>query len=265
MNNLQSSDLKSANKNRETNHPGFADEIAGTIDKNLREPSEVTQEDFYSFLTHNIRNPFGTLLGFSEMLKMDFDEMDDSEKKFFVDQINSTAKNLFDAFENFVNWTYLTNENFKIDYEIVDLYEVVLEEVQKLKNLAKEKDIQISIDEVNDTLKVKANRNLIALAVKNLLVNAIKYSGAKTNVNVKFTTDPEFIYLHIEDSGKGIDPAVNLLSYEGVIKAANENKEKSIGLGLILTDKIIKIHNGKLWYESTPEGSTFSFSLPKFV
>ncbi len=261
MNSLQSSKLNSDITNSEVNRNGLPKDIPFDQEN---EKKEITEEEFYSFLTHNIRNPFGTLLGFSEMLEMDFDSMEDEEKRFFIKQINSTAKNLYDAFENFVNWTYISNERFKIDFEVVDLYEVVLEEVQKVKKSAGEKNISIIVDKVNNGFPVKANKNLIALALKNILVNAIRYSKEKSEVNVRFTTDSDSIYVHIKDGGKGIDPSVNLLTYEGVIKASNENKEKSIGLGLILTDKIIKIHNGKLWYESTPEGSTFSFSLSKY-
>ena len=225
--------------------------------------SGVTEEEFFSFLTHNIKNPFGTLLGFAEMLEMDFDMMDEDEKKFFVKQINSTAKNLYDAFENFVNWTFLSNGNYELEFEQVDLYDFVLEEVQNAKNKASKKNVNITVEKFGEEIKVNANRNLLSLALKNLLENAIKYSPENSCVKVKFTTDFNFVSVHIKDKGEGIDSSVNLLDYEGIVKTINQNKEKSVGLGLILSNKIIKVHNGNLWYNSTPEGSTFSFSLPK--
>ena len=268
MNNLKSLKSKEASKRQQENltssQNNFAkSETAAFSNGEINAGKEISETDFFSFLTHNIRNPFGTLLGFSEMLEMDFDEMDDEEKKFFVSQINSTAKILYDAFENFVNWSYITNGNYKTEFEPLDLYEIVLEEVQSAKNKAKKKKITLSVEEINENFTINGNRNLLSLAVRNLLTNAIKYSPEKTNVSVRFTTDFNSFSVHIEDEGKGIDSTVDLLTFGGVIKTTNENKEKSVGLGLILTDRILKIHNGELWYESTPEGSTFSFSLPK--
>ncbi len=268
MNNLKSLKLKKESKNRQeeatSSQNYFADDEAVSFENPEVEAGKTTPEaDFFSFLAHNIRNPFGTLLGFSEMLEMDFDEMEDEEKKFFVRQINSTAKNLYDAFENFVNWSYITNEKYQTEFERLDLYEIVSGEVQKAKNKATKKNLTLAFENTDENFVVYGNRNLLSLAVKNLLSNAIKYSPGKTTVSVSFTAGPDLYSVHVKDEGNGIDPSVNILTYEGVMKTANGNKEKSAGLGLILTTRILEIHNGKLWYESTPQGSTFSFSLPK--
>ncbi len=229
---------------------------------------ETEQPEFnklFSIITHNIRNPFGTLLGFSDMLELEFDELDDGEKRFFISEIRKSAKYIYNSVENFICWAALNNVDYQIDFEKFDIYEVALEVVQLNKKTAGSKNILINIEKKPDQF-VLGNRNLITILIKNLLSNAIKNSPGNSQISIGFESAGNEIITSIKDEGVGIDREIlpYLFSSEGIFKAIKENQQKGVGLGLILSKKIIDVHKGEIWVESEiNKGSKFSFSLIK--
>lgn len=222
-------------------------------------------KNFFSMVTHNLRNPFGTLLGFTEMMTLEFEDLTDEEKKYFITEISNSAKFIYDSFENLIHWIYLNSQFSDLDKESFDLYDIILDEVQKIKKKTAEKRINIHIQK-EDNLPVCAGRILIIMLVRNLLSNAVKFNDSNGEINITFEENDAKIITNISDTGRGIDGENidNLFSVEGVEQSSKNITEKGIGLGLLLCKRIVEVHNGQIWYDSAlGKGSTFSFSLPK--
>jgi len=219
----------------------------------------------FSIFTHNIRNSFGTLLGFSDLLDMELEDINDGEKKYFASEIRKNAKSIYYSFENFVYWVALSNDKYKIDFEKIDLYEIILEAVQYYRKNVELKQIQVNVEKKPNQF-VYANRNLISILIKNLISNAVKFTDCNGRITVKFEYNSDEIVTTIEDTGKGFKAEIipYLFTAEGILKSikSNEQEEKGIGLGLILSKQIIDVHKGRIWLKSGQnKGSTFSFSL----
>lgn len=237
-----------------------------TIKKQTPKSSNIFgNKKFFSMVTHNLRNPFGTLLGFTEMMDLEFEDLTNEEKKYFITEISNSAKFIYDSFENLIHWIYLDSQFSDLDKESFDLYDIILDEVQRLKKKTSKKGIRISIQK-QDNLQICASRILIIMLVRNLLSNAIKFNTPNGEVNISFQENDHEIITNIEDTGCGIDKenVDNLFSVEGIEKFNKNMTNKGIGLGLLLCKRIVEVHNGQIWYNSIlRHGSTFSFSLPK--
>jgi signal transduction histidine kinase len=112
---------------------------------------------------------------------------------------------------------------------------------------------------------VYADKNMIDLAIRNLISNAIKFSGEGDTISVILKEKPESVYVRIKDTGAGIPPEnLEKLRKKESISTLGKNKESGTGLGLLLVQEYIEKNGGTLYIQSSlNEGSEFSFYLPK--
>jgi signal transduction histidine kinase len=113
---------------------------------------------------------------------------------------------------------------------------------------------------------VYADKNMIDLTIRNLISNAMKFSGANDVISVVLKEKESEVYIKVKDTGAGIDPEnLQKLRNKESITTLGKNKETGTGLGLLLVQEYIAKNGGKLYIQSIlNEGSDFSFYLPKF-
>jgi signal transduction histidine kinase len=100
---------------------------------------------------------------------------------------------------------------------------------------------------------------------QNLIENAIKYSGTSDRVLINMTDSPEEVQISVRDTGIGIPEEDQARIFGKFFRAENARKQESIGsgLGLYTTKRIMEKHGGKIWFESSPAGTTFFVSFPR--
>ena len=117
---------------------------------------------------------------------------------------------------------------------------------------------------------VYADPNRILQMLSNLIDNAIKFTPPDGSVMVKarlMEADPDFVYISVSDTGRGIDPEAKSLIFERLYQDPNsiDDSRKGLGLGLYIAKELVQLHGGKMWVESQlSHGSTFTFTLPLF-
>lgn len=242
--------------------------------KELLEKSEAelgeansAKDKFISIMAHDIKNPLGTIIGFSDNLKEDYDELDDKEKKEYISSIEQVSNNLLELLNNLLNWAQLQDNRLHFHPKDVRLNEIIENSVKYYRDTAKNKNISINAQEDGDLI-VKADPDMLQTILRNLINNSIKFTEKSGSVNIKALNDNGNVKLEVEDTGIGMneEELSKLLKIDEHFSSTGTNREKGSGLGLLLCKEMIDKHNSKLNIESRKnEGSRFYFYLERSI
>jgi signal transduction histidine kinase len=242
-----------------------AEEALRISEQNLRE-SNATKDKFFSIIAHDLKNPFNSILGFSQILIDDFEIFDEAKLKSIAGQINSGARHLYKLLENLLQWSRAQTGKIKYIPKEVDVKLIVDNYVMIMGLTAEDKNIKIH-STITDKMMLYIDWNMIESVIRNLLSNAIKFSheGGKIEVSKEETDD--FVTFSVKDEGVGIS-AKNidkLFRIDTTFTTKGTANERGTGLGLILCKEFVERHGGNIWVESeVGKGSTFKFTLPKY-
>ncbi len=232
-------------------------------ERNFREMNEIKNR-FFSILSHDLRNPFGSVLGYSDILKEEYNTLSNEEKLDFIEQINISSNNIYRLLEDLLEWSRLNMDTFKPQLEEINLSDGVDETIKLIKNLAAKKHVSIN-NEVAPKCSVKSDASMVQLLFRNLISNAIKFSPPGSSIRVCSKENDGCIEISVIDNGVGIKPETLPLLFRPDVKYSTEGtaNEKGTGLGLVLCKEIVNKLEGQIKVESQPgKGSTFSFTLP---
>ncbi|MFH0734452.1 MAG: tetratricopeptide repeat-containing sensor histidine kinase [bacterium] len=236
------------------------------LQNNKLEDLIKTKDTLFRIIAHDLRNPFNVLIGFSDSLLQYWDELIENEKKNLVIDINEVAKNSHYLLENLLQWSLAQTQNTNYKPIKLDLLTVINECLIHVQKNASIKNINILID-INQTVYVKSDKNILTTIIRNFLSNAIKFTNKGGNVWIYYTDLENFIELHIKDDGIGMDKEsifnkTSKIDFETTYGTLNE---KGSGLGLVISKELIEKNGGIFKIESKPDfGSTFSFTIQKF-
>lgn len=225
----------------------------------------ATKDKFFSIIAHDLRSPFNSLLGLTEMMVYDLPNLDREQIKSMVDIIYKSTTNLYRLLENLLQWSQIQNGTIPFNPEVVSLRKIVDESIEISSEAALLKDIEI-VATVPSHLKVMADPNMLKTVMRNLLSNAIKFTpkGGKVSVGAS-TTGNNTIQISVKDTGIGINPTMigNLFRIDVKTNRVGTEGESTAGLGLMLCKEFVEKHEGRIWVDSVVgEGSTFHFTIP---
>ncbi|MDM8161727.1 ATP-binding protein [Labilibaculum sp. K2S] len=237
-----------------------------TIEKQRKELESLnaTKDKFFSIIAHDLKNPFASLIGASDLLVDNADELSQEQVKTFSGIINQSARQAFRLLENLLTWSRMQTGVIAWKPKEIDLWDLVNEVVILHTGSAENKEINIEAV-IDEDLRILADPNMINTVVRNLVSNAIKFTPRGGSITVSSHVTHNQVEIWVTDTGVGIDSAGKKKLFridEQLMKSGTEN-ETGTGLGLILCKEFIEMHNGKIWVESEPgKGSSFKFSLP---
>ena len=240
------------------------------VNKNLKESEQnlkelvATKDKFFRIISHDLKNPFTSLLSISEMIHENYNLVNDEEKKIGVRKIHESVKHIFNLLENLLTWSRSQTE--KIHYEPVefDLCELISETLTLYSASADKKQINLT-KFCPEEIKVIADRNMCSSILRNLINNAIKFSNSTGEVSIKVIPNTNYHEIQVIDQGVGIDKENidKLFRIDLKYKSSGTAGEKGTGLGLLLCKEFVEINGGKIEVKSKlGEGSTFLFTLP---
>lgn len=238
------------------------------IEKLANELTEInkSKDRFFSIIAHDLRNPFVTLLGFSEMLVEDYDEFTDEEKKNYLKEMYKTSETSYELLENLLQWSRSQTGRIKYDPEKVDFKKLLEANFELVEKTAEVKMIELILKIDNETL-LYADDDMLTTVMRNLIANALKFTPQGGRVTVGAIDRADFIEIYVKDTGVGISQSrsQSIFKIDETSSTEGTDGEKGSGLGLILSKEFIEKHGGKIWVESTKgEGATFRFTIPKF-
>lgn len=236
--------------------------------KNAELKSLNAQKDkFFSIIAHDLKSPFNSILGFSDLLVEQMKDKDMSRIGKYAEIIQESSKRAMDLLMNLMEWSRSQTGRMEFFPELFNMPELIHEVIPLLKDAAASKQIQIETL-LQPQVPVMADISMISTVLRNLIFNAIKFTHPGGRIIVSVVQNPEEVVVAVKDTGIGMSEVTlrNLFRIDSSISTPGTANEKGTGLGLILCKEFIEKHNGKIWASSRlGSGSSFYFSLPHQV
>jgi len=228
------------------------------------EEANVTKDKFLSILSHDLRNPFNAILGFSEILKTEYDSLTDTEKREYIEYINHSANNVFKLIDKVLQWSRLQDGRFDFTPEKVSIKEVINNVIELFIYNANRKEINLTTD-IKDDFYIFVNKNIIEIILRNLVDNAIKFTNQNGNVLITYEIKNNFADISVIDDGMGMtqEEINNIFKIDKKIKKTGTKSEEGTGLGLVICKEMIEKSGGELKiFSNEGKGSKFVLSIP---
>jgi len=222
-----------------------------------------------SLMRHDIKNPLSGIIGFSDLL---IEEINNSSKKEIMEYstlINNTAKSLDKIVDNISEWVMSLNPNVKPDIKPTSVKKIVKRSISLIEVIASYKSV-ILLNKVNCNCFVYTDADMLFTILRNILINAVKFTPEKGTVTISNGNDPKIndnILICVEDSGVGMtqERINNILEETNIVSEKGTNGEKGLGLGLQFSKRFIKLVKGEIRIESIINvGTKFLISLPRY-
>lgn len=223
-----------------------------------------TKDKFFSIIAHDLKSPFTSFIGLTELIAEDIEEMDIKEVKQLLIELNQSAHNVYSLLENLLSWSRVQSGRMDFAPEMISPFDLEEQVKMLFEQSFKQKEILFS-SSVNTDRKVIADRNMADTVLRNLFSNAIKFTKAGGFIALTISDEDEMVKFSVQDSGVGIDGdnLARLFRIDKTLTTLGTQNEKGTGLGLILCKELVEKCGGKISVESRiGKGTKFSFTLP---
>jgi two-component system, OmpR family, phosphate regulon sensor histidine kinase PhoR len=226
---------------------------------------ENLRRDFVANVSHELKTPITSIKGFVETL-LDGAIEDRADAERFLGIVGKQADRLAAIVDDLLSLAKIEQtEDTELDVHEADVTEVIQAAIVSCQALAKERQVNVRFD-ANGSVMAEISPHLMEQAVVNLLDNAIKYSGAESEVVLATNITPTEVLISVVDRGVGVEAEHIPRLFERFYRVdkARSRKLGGTGLGLAIVKHIVSAHRGRVAVESRPGvGSTFTIHLPK--
>jgi signal transduction histidine kinase len=222
------------------------------------------KDRFISILAHDLRNPFSSLLGFSELLQKNLSVYPMEKTSKIVETIYEIAIKTHELLEDTLLWANTQSKNITFNPIPVSIFNVIAEVVDILEPGAKAKGIAIKYIH-GDEFQVNADIYMLKAILRNLVSNAIKFTNEGGIIKISAAKTTSGTTISVADNGVGIEPEIlsKLFNVSSIQSSKGTLNETGTGLGLLLCKEFIERHNGKIWIESeVQKGTKVNIILP---
>ena len=224
----------------------------------------ASKDKLFSIIAHDLKGPFQPLLGLSDILLEEFDNLTAEEKSRFIFEINNILKNQYKLVENLLDWSRLQTGRMIYNPEKTNLYETVESNYQMFRPKSASKKITL-INEVPKNIFIFADVYMLQSIVQNLISNALKFTKSGGSITVSAESINNLIKISFIDTGIGIsqNDLDKIFKIDKQHTTLGTEDEKGTGLGLIICKELIEKNNGEIWIESEiNKGTKFFITLP---
>jgi signal transduction histidine kinase len=213
-------------------------------------------------VAHDLRNPIGGIASLAALMAEESSYTD--EQKEMINLIRETSNNSMELINEILEITDNLGDKLQKEKELSEINSLAGKSVELLRFKAAEKNQQIVLKLLDAPVELFISREKIWRVISNLISNAIKFSHENTIVHVTLSKQDNHIQIAVADNGIGIPDNLKGQIFNTFTDAKRPGTagEKSFGLGLSICQQIIENHNGKIWFDSSPNGTTFFISLP---
>ena len=225
----------------------------------LRE-SERVKSELVSIVSHEVRTPLASVLGFTSLLlQHDFDE--DSQRR-YLGIIDSQARRLAELVEDFLDVRRMEEGGLALHYEELDISFLLEEQAEVFSGQSEIHEFKMELPK--EPLLIEGDPRRLRQVVANLFSNAIKYSPEGGAVRVSSERNGTSVLVSVQDDGIGIPEEQHELVFTKFFRGdAGARGISGTGLGLVLSREIVEAHQGEVGFDSSRDaGSRFWFRLP---
>jgi signal transduction histidine kinase len=218
--------------------------------------------DFVSLVSHELRTPMAAVIGAARTLQQRWRELSPEHRESFLDLIAGETNRLADLIGDVLDTSRIEAGTFSFRFAEVDLGRLVTDAVATAQ--VGQDEVQLRADVRPPLPEIRGDGERLRQVLTNLIDNAIKYSPAGAEVEVRAYQEDGFVRIDVRDSGPGIAKDDQKLIFEKFGRVTGSGATRpGTGLGLFIARSIAEAHGGALDVDSAPDqGSTFTLELP---
>jgi signal transduction histidine kinase len=225
----------------------------------------ATKDKFFSIIAHDIKNPFNSILGFTELLKSQYDKITPEKRKLMIDALASSSNSVYQLLENLLQWSRSQRGILEFKPENIKLKSQIGKILPLLTDTANHKSIEIESHLQDENMLIYADPQMLDTIIRNLVSNAIKFTKNGGRITISAEKTDKKILIKVTDTGIGMSPETirKIFKIDSSSSTLGTNRETGTGLGLILVKEFVTRHKGKISIESkVDKGSTFTVYFP---
>jgi PAS domain S-box-containing protein len=222
------------------------------------------KDRFFSIIAHDLKSPFNSIMGFSEILVGQINENDYDGIKRYAEIILVSSQRAMDLLMNLMDWTRAQTGRMEFNPEYFEMVDLIDENILLFDDIAAQKGVTINRI-LSPNIPVFADKEMLNTVCRNLISNAIKFTKPDGEIVISAIEKQTEIMVSVSDNGVGISKTniEKLFRIDQKYTTSGTNREQGTGLGLLLCKEFIEKHGGHIRVESLEGiGSTFSFTLP---
>lgn len=225
----------------------------------------ATKDRFFSIIAHDLKNPITNFRDITRVLSDKFSDIPNEELQEYLESLRYSSQAICVLLENLLEWSRSQRGAISFTPVEFDFSFLVQNVVEVLQASATNKEILIDTSYVPDGMRVIGDVKMLNTVLRNLMSNAIKFTGQGGKVTVSAKKGDQSTEFVVSDTGVGISP----LKISNLFKVAENNStlgtygEKGTGLGLVLCKEFIDRHTGDIQIESTiGKGTKITVTIP---
>lgn len=239
-----------------------------TLKNEELEETNAEKDKFFSILAHDLRNPFNALLGFSQILDEERNELSDEELATTIRYLRKATVTIYQLLDNLLEWSRIQRGAVTVHQEPLNLKSLVDGTVEVVAESAMTKNIELSVN-IHGNIMVMADFYMLSTILRNLTYNAVKFTNPGGSVTILgHPANERFIEIEVADTGIGIPREMidNLFLFNSKTNRQGTSGEPSSGLGLIICKEFAEKQGGAIRVVSEEnKGSRFIVSVPGTV
>ena len=228
------------------------------------ESANQHKSEFLANMSHELRTPLNAILGYTELILDNIYGAVPEKIQEVLGRLEKNGRHLLNLINDVLDLSKIEAGRLTLSLNEYSMEEVVKTVSTSVEALVAEKDLKLKVEFPNDLTIGKGDEQRIAQVILNLVGNAIKFTD-EGEVKVEVNVANETFLVSVHDTGPGITEANQQRIFDEFQQAdgSSTRKRGGTGLGLSISQKIIDMHGGRIWVESTlGKGSIFRFTLP---
>ena len=227
----------------------------------------ATNAKFLSIIAHDLRSPFGSIIGVLELLKDSYNDYNLAEVGRYISLASNSAYGTLNLLDNLLAWTSAQNKATYFNPVRIDLTDLISNELESVATAVTHKQLTIN-HSITEPLYLAADLQMTKTIIRNLINNAIKFSYVGGTIHVSASDGSQYVEITVQDNGIGM----SLKAQKGLFKenemhsTRGTSNENGTGLGLLLCKEFAEKHGGSISLESEPgKGTKIKFTLPHYI
>lgn len=228
--------------------------------------SNRAKSAFLAVMSHELRTPLNAIIGFSELMQMETKgPLGHADYRAYLDDICNGGRHLLNLVNGVLDLSKIEAGEMRLAEETFPVAPMLEECGRMMRAQAEAEGVELNMDDVWGDAAILGDRSKLRQVTINLLSNAIKFTPAGGTVSLALNSSPEGLTICCTDTGIGMNPDDQKKALEifGQVDGALSRKHEGTGLGLPISARLVRMHDGELTIESRPEhGTRVSIVLP---
>lgn len=266
---LIKADLTSRTLERSLRYAVERQSVLRSLDMSRKQQIEFKNQ-FLSHVSHELRTPLTCIHQYASLLFDGLSGPVSPEQRDHLQTILKSVNQLHAMIRDLLEATRAESGKLRIEPRCLALVELARQAVAMIRPVAIKKRITLQLEADSHIPLVYADPDRVLEVLINLLDNAVKFTPPEGSVTIKLSqqkTDPEFTYVSVTDTGRGISAEALPLIFERLYQDPDsvDGNRSGLGLGLYIARELVNLHGGRIWVASQPgHATTFTFNLPAY-